>query len=316
MYEYTREHTSGSFAAWMGGLPTERRETIAGHSVHMVHGSPLSLNDFWWQSLPEVAHRQRAAASGADIILATHSGLPWIRQVGNSLVVNVGVIGRPANDGQTTVCYALLDLSGPRASARIVPLAYDWEAQARSMRAAGLPEAFVHTNETGWWATCLEILPVWERALGRYQLYDSSVPGLCRNLGLAEPRPEVEPDLPVRPLLGSPLFPRRIWVHPTADHRTVAESEQRSPVLELVPLGARAAVPERVEHAAQLTLSSAGWHWHPDDVDDGLLLPDVHTPQHPVGSADITGAVRSVNRRLLEHLETTGALTRPRYCAG
>jgi hypothetical protein len=36
------------------------------------------------------------------------------------------------------------------------------------MRDEQLPEEFVATILTGWWTTCLEILPAKERALGRY----------------------------------------------------------------------------------------------------------------------------------------------------
>jgi hypothetical protein len=47
-----------------------------------------------------------------------------------------------------------------------VPLRYDHERLASEMRAEGIAEPFVRTTETGWWTTCLEILPVKERARG------------------------------------------------------------------------------------------------------------------------------------------------------
>jgi hypothetical protein len=39
---------------------------------------------------------------------------------------------------------------------------------AYEMRQAHLPEEFVETILTGWWMTCLEILPSKERARGRF----------------------------------------------------------------------------------------------------------------------------------------------------
>ncbi len=36
------------------------------------------------------------------------------------------------------------------------------------MEAEGLPPEFRETILTGWWTTCLEILPAKERAAGRY----------------------------------------------------------------------------------------------------------------------------------------------------
>jgi len=83
-------------------------------------------------------------------------------------LVNVGAIGRSANDGQTHVWYAVLDLTGEAPDAAFIPLRYDHERLAEEMRAEGIAEPFVKTVETGWWTTCLEILPAKERARGMY----------------------------------------------------------------------------------------------------------------------------------------------------
>jgi predicted phosphodiesterase len=215
MYDYTLAHTSSDYAQWMTTLPTERRFTKDGVDVHLVHGSTLALNDFWWESLSAEQHELRVAESGADLVMCTHSGLPWQKRVGDTLVVNVGVLGRPANDGRREVWYALVDLEDGRATAELVPLEYDWQAQAASMRAGGLPEAFVETVETGWWTTCLEIVPPYERSKGRYQLYRSALPtGFEQEQVSWADAPEVVDDgLPVVPLFGSPLFPPRLWLY-------------------------------------------------------------------------------------------------------
>jgi len=158
-YDYTRAHTSPAFAAWMRSLPHDHRETIAGVDLHMVHGSPIGVNDFFWESLSDNEVTERLEASGADIVLCTHSGLPWVKRLGGRTAVNVGVIGRPANDGRREVWYAVVDLADGQAKVELVDLHYDWAAQAASVRAAGLPEAFADTIETGWWTTCLQVLP-------------------------------------------------------------------------------------------------------------------------------------------------------------
>ena len=215
IYDFTKAHTSDAFAAWMRTLPTEHRETMAGLDVHLVHGSPLVLNDFFWESLDDDEVRLRVRASGADVLCCTHTGLPWQKRVDDCLVVNVGVLGKPANDGRTEVWYAVIDVEDGHAEAELVPLAYDWRAQAASMRAAGLPEPFVETVETGWWTTCLEVVPPVERSRGRYQLYRSAVPSgfADHDVGWADPPEVVDDGLPVVPLFGSPLFPPRLWVY-------------------------------------------------------------------------------------------------------
>ena len=65
MYDYTRAHTGADFAAWMHALPGELRETIGGVDVHAVHGSPLAVNDFVWESLEDDELALRVRASGA-----------------------------------------------------------------------------------------------------------------------------------------------------------------------------------------------------------------------------------------------------------
>src|SRR3954452_8346237 len=131
IYAYTRAHTSAAFAAWMRELPTDWRAELGGVDVLGVHGSPLAVNDFFWESLDEEEMRLRVQAGGGPgALLCTHTGLPWARRVDGTLVVNVGTIGRPANDGRPEGWYALVRCEDGRAEAEVIPLTYDWRAQA------------------------------------------------------------------------------------------------------------------------------------------------------------------------------------------
>ena len=104
--------------------------------------------------------------TGADIIVCTHTGLPWTREVApGKWIVNCGVLGRPANDGRQNVWFAELQAG---AEPKLVALEYDWQAQAAEMEAAGLPAEFVTSIREGWWACCYEILPAAEKARGKY----------------------------------------------------------------------------------------------------------------------------------------------------
>jgi pyruvate-formate lyase-activating enzyme/predicted phosphodiesterase len=215
LYDYTRAHTGPAFAAWMRELPAELRFDCGGVDVHLVHGSPLAVNDFLWESLGDDELEPRVAASGADLLLCTHTGVPWQRRVAGTLVVNVGTIGRPANDGRREGWYAVVDCEEGDARAELVALPYDWRAQARALRSAGLPEAFALTVETGWWTTCLEVVPPRERSRGRYQVYRDALPlGAAAGVGEGAASAPVAPgDLPVAPLFGSAAFPARLWVY-------------------------------------------------------------------------------------------------------
>src|ERR687892_560947 len=72
-YQYTRAKTSPRHLGWLRALPARLRVQT-------------------------------------DVLLCTHTGLPWQRRLPSGRrVVNVGAIGRPANDGGTHVWYALFD---------------------------------------------------------------------------------------------------------------------------------------------------------------------------------------------------------------
>ncbi|HWH12840.1 MAG TPA: radical SAM protein [Solirubrobacteraceae bacterium] len=219
MYDHTLASTSADFAAWMTTLPPELRLTRDGADLHLVHGSPIAINDFVWESLDDDELRLRLDHGGGprpDVLLCTHTGLPWQRVVDDTLVVNVGAIGRPANDGTQDVWYALVDLDDGDASAELRAVDYDWRAQAASMRAAGLPEPFVETIETGWWTTCLEVMPPPERSRGRFHVYRESMPTGFDQVAGADfggPSAAVFDERPVTALFGTPLFPPRLWIY-------------------------------------------------------------------------------------------------------
>lgn len=178
-YDYTAENTGEAERAWLRSLPSQLRWEIDGVRVLLFHGSPRRVNEFLWESTTSTAFLRRLADDhDADLLCGTHTGLHWQRELpGGRRFVNVGVLGRPANDGRTNVWYALLrtgrdaraeESEHQRVTVDFIPIAYDHERLAAEMRAERLPEEFVETILTGWWTTCLEILPGKERRRGRY----------------------------------------------------------------------------------------------------------------------------------------------------
>ena len=168
-YRYTFEHTSTENKTWLGALPRHRRLKLGPHRVLMCHGSPRVVNEFLWESAtPNGLLRHLMDRAEADVMLCTHTGMKWHRALPDARhAVNVGVIGRPENDGRPNVWYTVLT-AGPDLQVEFVPLAYDHETLAREMDREGLPPEFAETIRTGWWTTCLENLPARERARGKY----------------------------------------------------------------------------------------------------------------------------------------------------
>ena len=169
-YDYTLEKTSPVHRRWLRALPTSLDFELAGVRMHLCHGSPRRTNEFLWESTTSDAFLDRVIdPTGADVVLGTHTGLHWTRTTPRGRrFVNVGVLGRPANDGRTNVWYTVLDLSGQEVEVEFVPVDYDFHRLSGEMRSEGLPDEFVTTIESGWWTTCLEVLPSRERRCGRY----------------------------------------------------------------------------------------------------------------------------------------------------
>ena len=169
-YEYTLRHTDADHRAWMRSLPESLRIELGPLRLLLSHGSPRKMNEFLWESTTSTQFLDSLAKqSEADVMLTTHTGIKWQRELADDRrLVNVGVLGRPENDGSTNVWYTVLAHDAKGLHVEFVPVHYDHAALATEMRAEKLPEEFADTILNGWWTTCLEILPSKERRRGRY----------------------------------------------------------------------------------------------------------------------------------------------------
>ena len=168
-YDYTYANTSAEFKSYQRALPSEIRFESFGHRVLLCHGSPRKTNEFLWESTTPTHFLQKLFRDyEADVILTTHTGIKWQRRMEDGKVfANVGVIGRPENNGSTNVWYSIVEF-GPEPAIHYKPLEYDHHGLAAEMAEEKLPQEFIETIMTGWWTTCLEILPGKERARGRF----------------------------------------------------------------------------------------------------------------------------------------------------
>jgi predicted phosphodiesterase len=174
-YDYTLANTSAANRATLRALPHEIRLEREGTKILLCHGSPRRTNEFLWESTTSTHFLDfMAKENQVDVIVGTHTGIKWLRELPNDRwFCNCGVLGRPENDGTTNVWYTMMSLS-PRGSSAPsvewtpVPVTYDHERLAREMEAEQLPQEFMTTVRSGWWTTCLEILPGKERVRGEF----------------------------------------------------------------------------------------------------------------------------------------------------
>ncbi len=170
-YGYTLANTSDANRGFLRTLPTEIRLEIDDRKLLLCHGSPRRTNEFLWESTTSDHFLEKLFdEANADLVLATHSGIKWQHELPSGRhFVNVGVLGRPENDGSKNVWYTLLEVrTDGSIQVEFVPVEYDCERLAREMAAEGLPDEFQETILTGWWTTCLEILPSKERRGGKF----------------------------------------------------------------------------------------------------------------------------------------------------
>ena len=177
-YNYTLANTSDANRAMLRSLPEQAVVQVNGVRVLLCHGSPRKVNEFIWESNSSTAFLSRLCdETAADVICGTHTGLHWHRELPAHRDhprhprhwINVGVLGRPANDGRQCVWMTLLEIDR-RGEVRheFVPVEYDYRRLAREMQTEGLPDEFIQTVTGGYWTTCLEVLPGRERRSGVY----------------------------------------------------------------------------------------------------------------------------------------------------
>ena len=169
-YDYTFKNTSEPYKKWMKELPAEIKFELGKYKVLLCHGSPRKMNEFLWETTTPTHFLEKLCGeNNADIICVTHTGIHWNRKLSEGkYFINVGVIGRPENDGNKFVGYTLLEIIDDKIIPNYITVEYDYKKLAGEMRREKLPEQFIETILTGWWTTCLEILPGKERSRGKY----------------------------------------------------------------------------------------------------------------------------------------------------
>ncbi len=157
-YPYAKEQLSAASLTWLAALPHYLRFNYAQKEVVVLHGSYEATAQFIFRSTPWAIKQRQFDLAKADLILAGHCGLPFAEQQADKQWLNAGVIGMPANNGETDVWYLTLQEQTTHVLPTFHPLAYDFETAAARMETAALPRAYAHTLRTGLWDNC-DILP-------------------------------------------------------------------------------------------------------------------------------------------------------------
>jgi putative phosphoesterase len=138
---WTLEHTSRESRDFMRDLPFDLRFELGEQRVRLVHGSPRKVNEYLFEDKPARTFERIAAQADCDVLVFGHTHKPWIHEYGGVLFVNCGSVGKP-KDGDPRGAFAVLEATASGVQARIERVAYDAEAVAREVAAAGLPAEY------------------------------------------------------------------------------------------------------------------------------------------------------------------------------
>ena len=148
-FSWTVEAVTARTRAALRALPFRldlrpRGSHVAGPTVTLLHATPVTSLVYVTADRSDDFLRQlgsQVSARAGDVVCFGHTHKPWVRVVDQVTFVNTGSVGRP-KDGDPRGSYILLDVGGPEVQVEIARVAYDVEAVARGLQAAGLPEEF------------------------------------------------------------------------------------------------------------------------------------------------------------------------------
>lgn len=162
-YAYTLSKMNNETIEWLHTLPHHVQFVYGDKKLTIVHGSWFHTSEFIFKSTPWDIKQQNFDATGSDIIIGGHCGLPFADTQKDKLWINAGVIGMPANDGTDRVWFVTLDQDENTINYQFHSYNYDNKQASELMRKNGLPQSYADTLITGIWDNC-EILPAEETA--------------------------------------------------------------------------------------------------------------------------------------------------------
>jgi putative phosphoesterase len=138
---WTLANTDQRSKDFMHDLPFDLRFSLGSHQIHLVHGSPRKVNEYLFEDKPASLYERLAAAEEAEVMVFGHTHKPWVHDFGGVRFVNCGSVGKP-KDGDPRGGFAILEDAGDEVRVTIERVAYDADAVAAEVRAAGLPSEF------------------------------------------------------------------------------------------------------------------------------------------------------------------------------
>lgn len=163
-YPFAQSKLSKNSLEFMATLPDHITFDYTDKRVTIVHGSYFNTSEFIFKSTNWNCKKPNFEATKSNVIVGGHCGLPFQHKNRERLWLNPGVIGMPANDGNPSVWYAILDDTSESFNFQHRTLDYNFKLTNKLMNNGLLPQEYARTIVTGIWDNT-EILPKAERGL-------------------------------------------------------------------------------------------------------------------------------------------------------
>ncbi len=142
IFAWTHKMLAPDVVDHLKGLPEILRVNAHGRRVLLVHGSPASADEGITVHTPQERLVEMARGADADIICAGHTHDAFSREIGTTLLVNPGSVGRPfGGDGRAS--FSLLEITPAGIGVANHRVAYDMALVVREMEAQGFPRVLV-----------------------------------------------------------------------------------------------------------------------------------------------------------------------------
>lgn len=132
---------------FLSSLPNSITLNFEGKSLSFVHGSPRAINEYMKDDenlLTEIMNE-----FNGDILVCAHTHLPFVKKLGNKLLINDGSVGKP-KIGRPNSTYALIELhEGMAPKAEIRELEYDYHKTMKDMEINKFPYALINSYKSG-----------------------------------------------------------------------------------------------------------------------------------------------------------------------
>ncbi len=144
--EHSRRELDKASMAYLSELPLQ--DEVA--TIHLVHGSPRApvteyvFPDTHTEALEDIV--RHPSVGDARGVAMGHTHVPFVRELEDLLVVNVGSVGQP-RDGDPRACWCVIDTEAMTAEHRRVE--YDVDAAAEAILEADLPRSLAERLHRG-----------------------------------------------------------------------------------------------------------------------------------------------------------------------